>query len=60
MVDLLIALQSLDELLRDVCVYPDEVVIVEVVLLVEKFEVEVPVGQTSDNRILCLEHDSEI
>lgn len=60
MVDFLIAFESFDKLLSHIGVHPDEVVIVKVVLSVEKLEVEVPVRQSRNNGVLCLEHHSQI
>jgi hypothetical protein len=59
MVDFLIAFESFDKLLSHIGVHPDEIVIVKVIFSVEKLEVEVPVGQSGNNRVLCFEHHSQ-
>ncbi len=60
MVDLLIALEAFDELLRDVGVDPDEEDVVGLVLLAVESVVEVLVDQVVDYGVLSLQQHSYV
>ena len=60
MIDSLIALDSLDKFLGDICVHPEKENIIKMIFLIVKFIIEVLVNKVMDDGILCFEHDDYI
>jgi hypothetical protein len=55
MIDFLITFKSLDELFRNISIYPNEVDIIVLILFIIKSIVEIVVSQTVNYRVLSLE-----